>query len=506
MSKNISRRTFLKGAAAGAASVAALYFVGKAEPVKAETFDWDKEYDVVIVGAGGTGLAAAASAAEKGASVLVLEKADFAGGTTNLSGGVMQAAGTKVQKKYSKYQNDTAEKHAQFWIKSGEGLVDEELVKDLAYGAPEHIEWLETMGLKFNSVYGNCHIPYIEEEFYADRIHVYEGGGDAGGGVPLVQALLKYAEGLGAVVEYKSEALHLVKDENGAIAGLEAKQGKENVFIKANKGIILAAASIDQNKEMAKRMHPQQHWALENGVCLCAVTDTGDGIRMGQEVGADLEGLGGTIDFCGKTGAATTNQMPLFPSFIVNGAGRRFVCEDATYAYHYRAIFQQSSQLQKPTYMIFGKSSLNFEFSPWNEESTEKDVKDGVLLYAETIEELAEKIDVPAENLNAALDKWNEDAKDGKDTQFGRKDGLEPIEGPFYAYKNMPYNLGAIGGLKINKEAEVIDTNGNAIPGLYAGGLNAGGWIGPYYPGSGTAIIGTIHWGRKAGANAAAKQ
>ncbi|MGI6215842.1 MAG: FAD-binding protein, partial [Christensenellales bacterium] len=74
------------------------------------------------------------------------------------------------------------------------------------------------------------------------------------------------------------------------------------------------------------------------------------------------------------------------------------------------------------------------------------------------------------------------------------------------AYKNMPYNLGAIGGLKINKEAEVIDTNGNAIPGLYAGGLNAGGWIGPYYPGSGTAIIGTIHWGRKAGANAAAKQ
>ncbi len=129
-----------------------------------------------------------------------------------------------------------------------------------------------------------------------------------------------------------------------------------------------------------------------------------------------------------------------------------------------------------------------------------------MLLYAETIEELAEKIDVPAENLKAALDKWNEDAKDGKDTQFGRKDGLEPIEGPFYAYKNMPYNLGAIGGLKINKEAEVIDTNGNAIPGLYAGGLNAGGWIGPYYPGSGTAIIGTIHWGRKAGANAAAKQ
>ena len=68
----------------------------------------------------------------------------------------------------------------------------------------------------------------------------------------------------------------------------------------------------------------------------------------------------------------------------------------------------------------------------------------------------------------------------------------------------MAFNLGSLGGLKINVDTEVIDVNGNVIPHLYAAGLNAGGWIGPYYPGSGTAVIGTAHWGRKAGAKAAA--
>ncbi|MBO5638533.1 MAG: FAD-binding protein, partial [Oscillospiraceae bacterium] len=118
--------------------------------------------------------------------------------------------------------------------------------------------------------------------------------------------------------------------------------------------------------------------------------------------------------------------------------------------------------------------------------------------------ELAEAIGVPAANLKAQLDLWNSYGESGEDLQFGRLTGVEPITGPFYAYQNVAYNLGALGGLKINVDTEVIDVNGNVIPHLYAAGLNAGGWIGPYYPGSGTAIIGTVHWGRKAGAKAAA--
>lgn len=448
-------------------------------------------------------MAAALQAVSDGATVVVLEKTGLAGGTTNFSGGVMQAAGTEVQKALTKYQDDTPEKHYQLWLKAGEGTVDEELVKDLAYGAPEHIKWLTDLGLKFNSVYGHCQIPYINEELFADRIHVYEGGGGIGSGGIMIQAMLKAAEEKGAVVEYETEVTKLLTNESGEVIGVTANQSGSEIKVKANKGVILAAASIDKNAEMAKQLSPQQYWDLTTQQCLCPPTNTGDGIRMAMEIGAAVCGFGGTIDFCGKTGAATDNRNPLFPSFIVNKKGRRFVCEDATYAYHYRAIFQQEKQLDGPTYMIFGKSSLSAEKAPWTEETLAKDIADGVVFTSDTIEGLAEVIGVEPANLSATLATWNSDMKNKKDNQYDRKTGLMPIEGPFYAYKNVSFNLGSLGGVKINVDAQVLKSNGQPVPRLYAGGLNAGGWVGPYYPGSGTAIMGTLHWGRKAGANAA---
>lgn len=505
MSKEISRRSFLKGTAAGAAGVAALGVFNL--PVLAQDeMVWDAETDVIVVGAGATGVCAAAEAAKAGASVRIFEKAGFAGGTTNFSGGVMQAAGTKAQKEFTKYQDDTPEKHAQLWIKAGEGTVDEELVKDLAYGAPQHIEWLESIGIKFTSVYGHCHIPYIEDDLVADRIHVYEGGGGMGGGNVLVKTVLEHAESLGAQIDYNAEVTRLFQNADKAVIGASVKLKDQVINVKANKGVVLAAASIDNNPEMAKRLSPQHYWDLTTQKCLVAVTDTGDGLRMGMEVGADVMGFGGCIDFCGKTGAATTNQNPVFPSFIVNQAARRFVCEDATYAYHYRAIYQQEKQLNGPTYMIFGKNSLTAPGSAWTEESIAKDVEDGVVVTAESIETLAEAIGLNPDRLKETLDSWNADMEKGSDTVFGRKTGLEALEGPFYAYQNVSFNLGSLGGLRINTDAQVLTPSGEPISHLYAGGLNAGGWIGPYYPGSGTAIIGTIHWGRKAGAKVATEE
>jgi urocanate reductase len=501
----ISRKDFIKGAAAGAVGVATMGVLGGCTntAVAVEEMSFDKEADVVIVGAGGAGVAAALEAASAGASVLILEKAGIAGGTTNYSGGVMQASATEAQKAYTAYQNDTPENHFQLWSKAGEGYVDDELVKDLAYGAPEHIEWLTGLGLKFTSVYGHTHIPYVDEALFADRIHVYEGGGAAGAGNILVMAMLNAAEGKGAVTEYETEVTRLLMDADRTVVGVTAVQNGQEINIKANKGVILAASSIDHNVEMAKDLSPQHHWDLTSQVCLCAPTDTGDGIRMGMEAGAALAGFGGTIDFCGKTGAATDNRNPLFPSFIVNQAGRRFVCEDATYAYHYRAIFQQVKQMDGPTYMIFGQSSLGTPGCAWTEESLQQDLTDGVVKTADTIEELAAAIGIDGGNLAATLEAWNADMESGKDTDYGRKTGLMPISGPFYAYQNVSFNLGSIGGVKINTDGQALRPNNEPIPHLYAAGMNAGGWIGPYYPGSGTAVMGLIHWGRKAGAHAA---
>lgn len=506
MAKNLNRRDFLKGAAVSALGMATL----GAMPMAAVAEEaWDIETEVLVVGAGGAGVSAAAEAAAAGAKVLILEKAGIAGGTTNLSGGVMQAAGTRFQKEFTSYQDDTPEKHAALWIKAGEGLVDEELVTDLANGAPEHIHWLaDTCGIKWTSLYGHTHIPYVADELHADRIHVYEGGGAAGSGGIYVQAVLNYAKQNGAEITFNAEVTKLVMDGKKVIGAEAVIEGKP-VRVKATKGVVLCTASIDQNKEMAKKLSPQQYYDLNNGVCMSVGTDTGDGIRMGMEIGADVMGFGGCIDFCGRTGAATDNRIPYMAAFIVNQKGMRFVCEDATYAYHYRAIYQQSVQLDGPTYMIFGTSSIANPsvvasgYASWNEESAKAEVESGALYYGETIEELAAAIGVPAVNLKMQLEKWNANAAAGEDTQFGRKTGIMEITGPFYAYKNVAYNLGALGGLKINKDTQVIDVNGEVIEHLYAAGLNAGGWIGPYYPGSGTAVIGTVHWGRKAGAHAA---
>ena len=115
-------------------------------------------------------------------------------------------------------------------------------------------------------------------------------------------------------------------------------------------------------------------------------------------------------------------------------------------------------------------------------ESVAKDIADGVVITADTLEELAGKLGIDAAGLARTMKDWNEDVAAGTDP-FGRKDGLEPISGPFYAYKNTSYNLGALGGLKITTDCEVVDVNGKVIEGLYAAGLNAGGWVGPYYPG-----------------------
>lgn len=461
---------------------------------------FDEVFDVVIAGSGGAGLSAAVEAARGGLKTVVFEKAGIPGGTTNASGGVIQAAGTQYQKELTNYQEDSPKKHAQLWVKAGEGRVDEALVWDLALGAPENIDWLVDLGLEFDTVYGHAKIPNVADDLHADRIHQYKNGGQGGEGTLLTQALLSDFEKHQGLIEFDCPVVALIldKDSHAVIGAVVEKAGKE-VKVKAERGVVLATASIDHNPALAKELNDQQYYDISNSTLLSTPYDTGDGIIMGMGIGAALAGMGGTIDFCSRTGNATNNQIPTIPMVLVNGIGKRFVREDATYAYHYRAIFQETKKHAAPTYMVFGEASIAEAGSAWTVESLKADVASGLVLQADTLEALAEKINVPATNLKETVEQWNHFAKNKVDAEFGRLEGLKEISGPYYAMLNKASNLGSLGGLRINTDSQVINHFNQPINGLYAAGLNAGGWVAGYYPGSGTAIAGIIHQGRKAG-------
>jgi urocanate reductase len=231
--KELSRRGFLSGAALGAASLAGAGLFGcsskpesgSSNGTSGSAIVWGAETEVVVCGAGGTGLAAACAAAKAGAKVICYEIQSGPGGTSALSGGVMQAAGTKWQKEYTTFKTDTPAVHAACYIKQAEGIANEELVKLICDAAPGDLEWLESLGVKWDHVYGNTHVPYCDpENLHADRIHAYEGGGAGGGGKIYTDIEYAEAQKLGVTFEFNCEVKSLIYDKAKGVLGVVVKK------------------------------------------------------------------------------------------------------------------------------------------------------------------------------------------------------------------------------------------------------------------------------------------
>jgi fumarate reductase flavoprotein subunit len=506
--KKVSRREFVKGAAVGAGlltGAGALASCGTAAGPTAPGIPakWDKEADVVIVGAGGTGIVAAIEAAAAGSSVVVLEKAAIVGGTTSLSGAVIQASNTEFQRAAG-VEGDTPEQHYQYWITASEGQADPELVRVLADNAPGNIQWLVDQGVEYAGVYGVGAIPYIDPELMVSRIHIPgpPGSQPAAGAAEEyhVQILYRVAQEKGAEFLLETPVLALLRDPEKGVIGVKAESAGEEMYVKAKKAVILATSSFDHNEEMARAFSLQQLWAIEKGIVAPVPTNTGDGIKMAMEIGADLAGMGGTIGVPspGIGGAAA-------PGIWVNKYGQRFVNEAAHYAYACRAVFEEELHI---AWAIFdekvkqaGGTALG-----WSEDLSEE-ISSAKVKTGDTLSALAQFLGVNGAELEATVGKWNEDAASGEDSLFGKKDGLQALDtSPYYAAQMSEWNLGAQGGVRINTSAQVLDVHGEVIPRLYAGGMVAGGIIGPYYPGSGTAVAITVCFGRIAGQNAAAEE
>ncbi len=502
---SVSRRQFARGlgAAAGMAAMASAAGFAVAAPV-ADDGAWDQQADVVVVGAGGAGLVAGLVAARNGASVVLLDAAANVGGNTNNSSGVIQAAGTEVQQAAG-IAGDTPEAHAEFYLAAGEGQLDEDLVRSICNDAPACIAFMQDLGVVYDTVYGNGIIPNVDPALQVARIHMATGtnADGLGAGAWHVAALKQACDEAGCTFVLECEVADLVVDDAGTVTGVVAADGRR---FGAAKGVVLATCSYDRNLEMAKVFSPHMVQAINDGYLMTVPTNTGAGIRMGMSAGAALAGMGGFIGLGNNVGGTPTLPGNVeVPGIIVNKYGRRFVSESDHYAWVLRAGFAQEDHVM---WSVFDESAAMLGGAAVGGIQVLGDIAEaveaGTVLRGQSVEELADQMGVPAANLQAALDQWNADIEaTGTDSQFPtRCCGMEAIgKLPLYAVRNYDFNLGAVGGLKVDPATcNVLDTAGAPIAHLFAAGQVVGGFMGSYYPGTGTGILATVSMGRTAGA------
>jgi urocanate reductase len=511
----------------------------KAKKVTAEAkaADLVQTADVVVIGAGGAGLAAAITANQAGSSVIVIEKMPKVGGNTIISGAAYNSADperqaktaaaagpeatvmalinakpasdlhaqmqAQLKKEYEDYKAsgstslfDSPTLHALQTYEGGDRVGDLVLIKNFTANTLSGVKWLESLGMKF----GDSCFTVLGALWQRSHKPVKPLG------TGYIDAYMAYlaAHNVPILLETKANKI-IMKD--GKAVGVEATGPTGNkVTLYAKKGVVLATGGFARNIEMRQKYN--KHWkTLDASIPSTNHPGaTGDGIIMAQAVNADLVGME-WIQLLPmgdpKTGSLSGNiEQGVEDRIFVNKQGNRFVDEGARRDVMTQALYEQDGAtmwviLDKHSYPT-GDTKNNFN------ETIDELVAAGRAFKADTIEELAAKIGVPPANLakavtdfNAAVDKKGGDA-------FNRTLFADKIDTPpFYAGARVPTVHHTMGGVKVNVEDQVIDVNGAIIPGLYAAGEVTGGLHGSNRLG-GNALADTVVNGRIAGANAAA--
>jgi fumarate reductase flavoprotein subunit len=292
-------------------------------------------------------------------------------------------------------------------------------------------------------------------------------------------------------VEVRTTAplLSLVREPDAGVVGVVA-QGKDGpTRIRARRGVVLATGGFSRSPEMALECAPRLLWEQGRGPAMTPQAATGDGIREARRVGAALAGMGGTISYP-LTPVGRMEPDGTVPGIWVNRHGQRFVNEAAHYGYVMREIYRQEGHA---AWAVFDQHGVDAGAA-------------GDEFQAGTPEELAALIQAPPDALARTVAQWNAGVAGGADALFGKRGGLQPLDAPPFRAGPIPFvTIGTLGGVRIDTQARVLDLDGRVIPRLYAAGMSAGGFIGDFYPGSGTAITATLVFGRLAGAGAAAE-
>lgn len=483
----LTRRFFL-GTAPAAAAVGIL---GSTVATTAEAaIKWDETYNVVVIGAGGAGLTAAVSAKEAGAKkVVVLEKMMFAGGNTIRAGGGFNAA---IKADYEKAGiKDSPKLHAEQTLAAGDGRGDPVLVNQLTEKAPESVQWLKDHGVKFQD-----HIYQIYGGLYKRARNPL---GPRGGAY--IKALLEVCKKEDIPIMFNTRVVEIIREGNlsGRVLGVKVEQKGKTMYIRATNAVVAAAGGFAASDRLTGISDPR----MEKLGTTNHPGATGDVLTDLVDIGAGTRGL----DYiqCIPGGVPGEKYPPnLFTHvdrfLFINLNGQRFIKEDARRDVLRDAMLDQPKAIAWTLVDADGFEQQKNSKGPENEAA----LKAGTLYYADTIEDLAKKTSLPAKELKEAVDTYNK-AVDTKKDPFGRAETVlvnKIIKAPFYAGRVTMKRHHTMGGVIINKDAQVIDRHGNVIPGLYAAGEVTGGIHGTNRVG-GNAMADIFTYGRIAGVNAA---
>lgn len=557
MSQSISRRRFfeigavtaaiagtgLTGCSAGKpktveeSASAATDWLGAAPEIADDEIIETVETEILVCGAGTSGLFTACAAAEEGAKVVCLEKGAIGGGVRDnlgaLNSRLQKEAGEEIDE--NEIVNDM--------IRYADNYCNPKLYHIWAQNSGEAIDWyqdrLEEAGFELYFEGAKNAKPSLYKHWATGHIPSWPADAEFAGLSDVVNGKIvlgDYAKSKGVDFRFSTPMVRLVQDESGKVTGAIAKSSDGYIKINASKGTVVCTGGYARNEEMLKTLQPQ----TLNKYSLSIAIDgtTGDGIKACLWAGAHMDEVHTAMVFDRVAvkpdelgGSETTGSlfwMGSNPWLKVNLNGERFTNEAAPYDYILNSTLAQpghtvvdiwDSDYEKylEQFDIHGCARV-FPFdngAPTNmtletvKGINEGLIQDGYIVVADTIEELAEGLGLPAEALKKTVERQNENYDAGVDPDFG-KDAhrLSAIRtAPFYGVRTSGYMLCTLDGITINENFQAVDDNGKAIEGLYVTGVDSGSYYAHTYPNmsTGNCCGRSVTFGRMIGKALAAK-